>query len=81
MRGSMKYKQLAASGIAVSEIGLGGNTFGRECDRTTSVAIVKAALESGITLFDTADSYSDGLSEEFIGAAVVGHRQNVVLAT
>jgi aryl-alcohol dehydrogenase-like predicted oxidoreductase len=77
----MRHRRLGSTGTWVSEIGLGGNTFGRECDRRATVEIVEAALESGINFFDTADSYADGLSEELLGKAIAPYRHQVVLAT
>lgn len=65
----------------VSVVGLGCNTFGRRCDERESGAIVRAALGSGVTFFDTADIYSQGLSEEFLGKALRGVRDEVVVAT
>lgn len=77
----MNYRRLGTSGCWVSEIGLGGNTFGRECDERASSEVVAAALECGINLFDTSDSYSEGRSEELLGRALGSHRDEVVLAT
>jgi aryl-alcohol dehydrogenase-like predicted oxidoreductase len=65
----------------VSVVGLGTNNFGARCDYDQSLAVVDAALEAGITLFDTADIYSQGTSEDFIGRALEGRRDRVVLAT
>jgi aryl-alcohol dehydrogenase-like predicted oxidoreductase len=81
----MRYRRLGDSGLAVSVVGLGCNNFGRRIDRTRTQAVVDAALDCGITLFDTADAYGDpvGASEEFLGAALKanGHRESVLIAT
>jgi len=60
-------------------VGLGTNNFGIKLDDATSREVVHAALDAGITLFDTADSY--GTSEERLGAALEGHRDDVIIAT
>jgi aryl-alcohol dehydrogenase-like predicted oxidoreductase len=67
--------------FAVSVIGLGCNNFGRRLDRAQTAVVVGAALEAGITLFDTADVYGDGASEEYLGAALGTRRDTVVVAT
>ncbi len=78
----MEYEPLGKSGLRVSVVGLGCNNFGRRCDAAETRAIVAKALDSGITLFDTADVYGPaGLSEEYLGKALEGRRADVVLAT
>lgn len=77
----MRYKPLGTSGIEVSVVGLGCNVFGMSIDRRQAQAVVNAALESGINLLDTAASYSAGASEEMLGEAIRGHRDEVVIAT
>ncbi len=78
----MKYQGLGNSGLQVSIVGLGCNNFGRRCDRSQTAAVVHAALDAGITLFDTADIYGPGgLSEEYLGAALQGHRHEAVIAS
>jgi aryl-alcohol dehydrogenase-like predicted oxidoreductase len=77
----MEYRQLGQSGMRVSVIGLGGNTFGRYVDEAGTAAIVTAALESGINFFDTADIYNKGVSEEYLGRAIHGRRDDVIIAT
>ena len=63
-------------------MGLGCNNFGRRCDAEQTRAIVDAALDAGITLLDTADTYGPrGLSEEYLGHALEGRRDRVILAT
>jgi aryl-alcohol dehydrogenase-like predicted oxidoreductase len=75
----MTYRQLGSSGLQVSVVGLGCNNFGFKIGEDESKAVVGAALEAGITLFDTAASY--GASEERLGKALLGHRHEVVVAT
>jgi aryl-alcohol dehydrogenase-like predicted oxidoreductase len=70
---------LGRSGLVVSTVGLGTNNFGFKLDAAASRAVIDAALDEGITLFDTADSY--GASEEVLGEALEGRRDRVVLAT
>ena len=79
----MTYRRLGSSGLLVSVVGLGCNNFGRKLDADGTRAVVDAALDAGITLFDTADIYGTphGASEEFLGAALKGRRDEVVLAT
>jgi len=67
--------------LDVSVVGLGCNNFGRRLDYDASAAVVHAALDEGITLFDTADVYGAGLSEEYLGRALAGRRDEVVIAT
>jgi aryl-alcohol dehydrogenase-like predicted oxidoreductase len=67
--------------LTVSVIGLGCNNFGMRIDGTETDAVVGAALDAGITLFDTADIYGATLSEKYLGAALGSRRDEVVLAT
>jgi aryl-alcohol dehydrogenase-like predicted oxidoreductase len=67
--------------MKVSALGLGGNTFGRSVDAEGTARIVHAALDHGVTFFDTADYYGNHQSEEFIGRALVGRRHQAVVAT
>jgi aryl-alcohol dehydrogenase-like predicted oxidoreductase len=68
--------------LQVSVVGLGCNNFGGRIDYDATVAVIDAALDAGITLFDTADVYGgNGKSEEFIGKALQGRRDKVILAT
>jgi aryl-alcohol dehydrogenase-like predicted oxidoreductase len=79
---SMRYRSLGNSGLVVSVTGLGCNNFGRRLDLEATRAVVDAALEAGVTLLDTADSYGNGgASEEFLGEVLAGRRDEVVLAT
>jgi aryl-alcohol dehydrogenase-like predicted oxidoreductase len=77
--GDMRYRRLGDSGLVVSVVGLGCNNFGRRIDLDATRAVVDAAIEEGVTLFDTADIY--GESETFLGEALQGRRDDIVLAT
>jgi aryl-alcohol dehydrogenase-like predicted oxidoreductase len=77
----MEYRRLGNSGLKVSEIGLGGNNFGRRADEQTSIAVIDHAIEMGINFIDTADIYGDGISEQYVGKAVKGKRSQVLIAT
>lgn len=79
----MRYRRLGDSGLAVSVVGLGCNNFGRRIDRDASHAVADAAITAGVTLFDTADSYGTppGTSEQFLGEALKGRRDEVIVAT
>jgi len=77
----MEYRRLGCSGLKVSEVGLGTNTFGPIIDERTSIAIVNHALDIGINYIDTSNTYGRGDSEEFIGKAVKGKRTDVIIAT
>lgn len=77
----MEMRRLGTSGLQVSAIGLGGNTFGATVDGDEAVRVIQAALDAGITFVDTADVYSKGRSEELVGQALRGRRDGVVLTT
>jgi aryl-alcohol dehydrogenase-like predicted oxidoreductase len=77
----MKMRRLGTSGLKVSEVGLGCNNFGMRIDAKETQEVVDAAIEAGITLFDTADIYGGTKSEEFLGKALGKRRQDIVLAT
>ena len=77
----MKTRSLGAEGPEVSVVGLGTNNFGARIDYEQSKAVLEEAIEQGITLLDTADIYSQGTSEEFIGRALEGRRDAVFIAT
>ncbi|MGH9063965.1 MAG: aldo/keto reductase [Acidimicrobiales bacterium] len=77
----MRYRQLGDSGLTVSVVGLGCNNFGSRLDLDGTRAVVDAALDAGVTLFDTSDSYGQGGSEELLGEVLAGRRDEVVLAT
>src|SRR5689334_22038813 len=75
----MEFRRLGNSGLVVSVVGLGTNNLGMKLDDAQSRDVVQAALDEGITFFDTADSY--GASEQRLGDALRGRRDDVILAT
>jgi aryl-alcohol dehydrogenase-like predicted oxidoreductase len=75
----METRQIG--GLTVSLVGLGCNNFGMRMDEGRTADVVKAAVDAGITLFDTADVYGGTKSEEFLGKALAGVRDEVVIAT
>jgi aryl-alcohol dehydrogenase-like predicted oxidoreductase len=78
----MREQPLGRSGLTVAAVGLGCNNFGRRLDRAGARAVIDAAIDIGVTFFDTADIYGgDGASERIIGEALEGRRDRVVLAT
>jgi aryl-alcohol dehydrogenase-like predicted oxidoreductase len=82
MMPAMRYRTLGDSGLLVSVVGLGGNNFGGRIDLPRTRAVVDAAIDAGITLFDTAEMYGkDGGSELALGEVLAGRRDKVVLAT
>lgn len=77
----MTYRQLGDSGLTVSVVGVGCNAFGRRIDADRATSVVHTALDQGITLFDTADTYGRGESETMLGRALGNRRSDVVVAT
>lgn len=77
----MEFRQLGHSGLSVSEIGLGCNNFGGRVDQSGTKRVVDAAMDHGITLFDTADVYGGSNSEVFLGKALGSKRSDVIIAT
>jgi aryl-alcohol dehydrogenase-like predicted oxidoreductase len=78
----MRYLPLGESGLVVSAVGLGCNNFGGRIDVEASRAVVDAAIETGVTLLDTSDTYGqNGGSESALGEILSGRRDKVVLAT
>ncbi len=86
----MEYRRLGASGLEVPALAFGAGTFGghgplfSEWGNTDAAAarrLVDICLDAGVTLFDTADVYSDGASEEILGAAIKGRRDRVLVST
>jgi aryl-alcohol dehydrogenase-like predicted oxidoreductase len=67
--------------LSVSVVGVGCNNFGSRLDEAASAAVVHAALEAGVTLFDTADVYGGSKSEPFLGRALGSRREEAVVAT
>ncbi|MDX3884358.1 MAG: aldo/keto reductase [Sphingomonas sp.] len=86
----MEYRQLGASGLRVPVLSFGAGTFGGagplfgawgNSDAREARRLVDICLEAGVTLFDTADVYSDGASEEVLGEAIRGRRDAVLIST
>src|SRR5437588_10618627 len=79
----MEHRRLGTTGISVSPLCLGAMMFGAwgEPDHDVCVRIIDRALDAGINFIDTADVYSAGRSEEIVGRALRGKRDDVVLAT
>ncbi|MGD1067341.1 MAG: aldo/keto reductase [Vulcanimicrobiaceae bacterium] len=86
----MQYTRLGSTGLIVSRLGFGAMTFGSgdgpmgsvwKTDQRAADAIVGHAIDRGVTLFDTADAYASGESEEMLGRALGSHRRRVVLST
>ncbi|MBM7081499.1 aldo/keto reductase [Micromonospora sp. WMMD734] len=79
----MQYRTLGRTGVQVSSLVLGAMNFGviGRTGQAEATAIIDAALEGGINLIDTADRYSQGESEELVGRAIAGRRDDIVLAT
>ncbi|WP_085025628.1 aldo/keto reductase [Ensifer aridi] len=86
----MEYRRLGSSGLKVPALSFGAGTFGGKgplfsawgkTDAAEARRLVDICLEAGVNLFDTADVYSDGASEEVLGAAIEGRRDEVILST
>lgn len=80
----MEFRSVGGAGgdaLTVSAVGLGCNNFGRRLGERESRAVIHAALDAGITLFDTAESYGNGRSETFIGKALGVRRRDIAIAT
>ena len=79
----MNFRKLGRTGLKVSPLCLGAMMFGRRgnADHAACVRIIHRALDAGINFVDTANVYSNGESEEIVGQALRGHRDQVVLAT
>lgn len=77
----MEKRSLGAAGLEASLVGLGCNNFGMKIDLAASRVVIEAALDAGITFFDTADMYGNGQSEEFIGQVLGPRRKDIVLAS
>jgi aryl-alcohol dehydrogenase-like predicted oxidoreductase len=78
---NVSTRPLGHSGIQVSVVGLGCNQFGGNLDQAQTKTVLDAAIDAGITFLDTADRYGNAHSEEFMGEALKGRRDQVVLAT
>jgi aryl-alcohol dehydrogenase-like predicted oxidoreductase len=78
----MEFRNLGRSGLRVSAVGVGCNNFGMKLDEAGTGAVINAAIEAGITLFDTADMYgARGGSETHMGAVLGAKRKDIVLAS
>jgi aryl-alcohol dehydrogenase-like predicted oxidoreductase len=77
----METRSLGEGGPSLSVVGLGCNNFGMRIDAEASHAVVHAALDAGITHFDTAEMYGNGQSEEYLGEALGARRDEVVIAS
>lgn len=77
----MEYRRLGNSGLKVSELGLGANNFGWWIDEKKSFEVIYHAIDHGINFIDTADMYDRGTSEQIIGKALKGKRQDIIIAT
>jgi aryl-alcohol dehydrogenase-like predicted oxidoreductase len=77
----MEQRRLGDAGPMVSVVGLGCNNFGMRVDEAAAPKVVAAALDAGITHFDTAEMYGGGKSEEFLGRALGSRRDDVTIAT
>src|ERR1700754_1328153 len=79
----MEYRSLGRTGFQVSPLCLGAMMFGAwgEPDHDASIKTIHTALDGGINFIDTADVYSQGESEEIVGKALKGRREDVILAT
>src|ERR1700759_218770 len=80
---TMEYRPLGRTGVHVSKLCLGTMMFGAwgNTDHAECIRIIHGALDAGINFVDTADIYSAGESEEIVGKALKGRRDDVVLAT
>lgn len=86
----MEYRRLGSSGLKVPALSFGAGTFGGKgplfsawgnSDNAEARRLVDICIEAGVNLFDTADVYSDGASEEVLGAAIKGRRNDVLIST
>jgi aryl-alcohol dehydrogenase-like predicted oxidoreductase len=77
----MQFVQLGNSGLAVSRLSFGTMSFGDQADEAAAADMYKACRDVGINVFDTADMYSKGVSEEILGRLIAGHREEVVIAS
>ena len=83
----MEYRQLGSSGLKVSILGLGGNVFGQHegfkhyVEKADTKSILDRAVDLGIDFIDTADMYSNGVSETYLGKAIAGRRERFIIAS
>src|SRR6516162_8931418 len=87
---NMEFRQLGRSGLKVPVLSLGTGTFGGgtdffrawgSTDADGARRLVDICLEAGITMFDSADVYSNGMAEEILGKAIAGRRSQVIIST
>lgn len=78
---STSRRALGSSDVTVSVVGVGCNAFGSRIDGERTTAVVDAAIDHGINFFDTSDTYGLGQSEQLLGEALKGRREDVVIAT
>ncbi len=80
----MHYKFIGGDGgdgLRVSAVGVGCNAFGGRCDQAQTAAIIDRVIDAGINFIDTANTYGNGLSEQYIGKALGARRKDIILAT
>lgn len=77
----MQYRKMGRTGLKVSELCLGTMTFGDQASEADAIAMTHGAIEAGINFIDTADMYVHGRSEQIVGKAIKGRRDEIVLAT
>jgi len=77
----VQYRSVGKSGLKVSVVGLGANNFGGRTEEARSIEVIHRALDLGVTTVDTADVYSRGRSEEIIGKALKGRREQAEILT
>lgn len=77
----MKYRSLGTTGLQVSELCFGTMSFGTDADRATAQLLYQRCREQGINFFDCADVYGAGAAEEILGDLLIGHRDEVVVAS
>lgn len=77
----MEYRRMGATGLKVSELCLGTMTFGHGADEGESRRMVDLAIDAGVNFFDTANSYADSLSEQYLGTILKERRQDQIIAT
>ncbi len=81
MAALMQTRRLGATGPELSLVGLGCNNFGSRMDEAQARRVVRAAVDAGITHFDTAESYGGGQSEVFLGKGLGSNRDRVIVST
>ena len=82
---NLKKRSLGRAGLEVSEIGYGSmgltGAYGQAADRTDTIALIRAAVERGVTMFDTAEAYGPFTNEELVGEALAPFPERVAIAT